>query len=125
VTERGVSEVVHDRGRLARVRRRTEPVAEPACELRDLERVRQARAEVVRLARSDDAGRALEAAERAGVDQPVEVALERVPVVRRIVAVRMSREVVRPVAVLRSHPHRPLRASEHGPFRAPHANGGG
>ena len=79
VPERRVAEVVRQRDRLDEVLVDAELPGDRATDLRDLERVRQARAEEVAFVVDEDLGLVLEPAERAGMDHAIAVALERGP----------------------------------------------
>ena len=74
VAERRVPEVVAERDRLGQVLVQAERAGDAAGDLRDLDRVRQARAEVVALVGDEDLRLVLEPAERARVDDAVAVA---------------------------------------------------
>ena len=77
MAERAVAEVVRQRHRLRQVLVEGERARRGARDLRDLEGVGQAGAEVVALVVDEHLGLVLEAAERGAVDDPVAVALER------------------------------------------------
>jgi hypothetical protein len=77
VPERRVAEVVPEADRLREVLVERQRPRHRARDLRDLERVRQPRAEVVALGRDEDLRLVHEPAERLGVDDPVAVALQR------------------------------------------------
>ena len=74
VAERRVAEVVAERDRLGQVLVQAECPRDAARDLRDLDRVGQARPEVVALVRDEDLRLVLQAAEGARVDDPVSVA---------------------------------------------------
>ena len=76
VAERRVAEVVAERDRLGQVLVEPQRARDRARDLRDLERVRQARAVVVALGREEDLRLVREAPERLAVDDAVAVALE-------------------------------------------------
>ena len=79
VAERRVPEVVRQGDRLDEVFVDAELPGDRATDLRDLERVRQARAEEIAFVIDEDLGLVLEPAERAGVDHAIAVPLERRP----------------------------------------------
>ena len=75
-----MAEVVRQRQRLGQVFVEAEDAADRAGDLRDLDAVGQARAVVIALMVDEHLGLVLQAAEGAGVDDAVAVALERVRV---------------------------------------------
>ncbi len=79
VPERRVPEVVRQGDRLDEVFVDAELPGDRATDLRDLERMRQARAEEIAFVIDEDLGLVLEPAERAGVDHAIAVPLERRP----------------------------------------------
>ncbi len=83
VPERRVAEVVRQRDRLDQILVHAELPCDRAADLRDLERVRQARAEEVAFVVDEDLRLVLEPPERARVDHAVAVALEGGPPGRR------------------------------------------
>ena len=92
-----MSKVVDQRERLDKVHIQVESRSEGARDLRDLDGVRQARAEVVGVAAGEDLGLVLQAAERARVDNAVAVALERIAVgMRRL-------RIAAPAGIFRMH----------------------
>src|SRR5262249_14864769 len=79
VTERRVAEVVAERDRLGQLLVQPQHLGDRARDLRDLERMRQARAVVIAGRREEDLRLVLETAERLAVDDAVAVALKRRP----------------------------------------------
>ena len=77
VAERRVAEVVAEPDRLGEVLVEPERARDGARDLRDLERVRHARAVVIALGRDEDLRLVLQAPERLAVHDPVAVALQR------------------------------------------------
>src|SRR5271166_6300996 len=97
VSERRMSKVVDERERLDKVHIQIESRSDGARDLRDLDGVRQARAEVVRVAAGEDLGLVLQAAERARVNYAVAVTLEGIAVgMRRL-------RIAAPAGILRAH----------------------
>ena len=76
VAEGGVAEIMGERHRLGQFLIEAQRARDGARHLRHLERMGQARPEQVALALDEDLGLLLEPAERAGVDDPVAVALK-------------------------------------------------
>jgi hypothetical protein len=72
-----VAEVVAEADRLGEVLVERQRAGDRPRDLRDLERVGQARAEVIALWRDEDLGLVLQAPERLGVHDPVAIALQR------------------------------------------------
>ena len=79
-----VAEVVGQRDRLDEVLVQPEGTGDGARDLGDLDRMSEAGAEHVAFVVHEDLGLVLQAAERAAVDDPVAVALERAPVRGRV-----------------------------------------
>ena len=79
VAERRVAEVVAERDRLGQLFVQAQHLGDRARDLRDFERVRQARAVVIAGRRKEHLRLVLEAAERLGVDDAIAIALERRP----------------------------------------------
>src|SRR5208283_5506934 len=84
VAKRRMSDVVNQRKRLDEIDVQVERCGDGARDLRDLHGVRQARAEMVRVAAGEDLSLVLKAAKGARMDDAVAVALERI-------AIRMRR----------------------------------
>ena len=76
MAERRVAEIVGERQRLGQILVEPQRAADRAGDLRDLQAVGQARAEVVALVIDEDLGLVFEPAERGGMDDAVAVALE-------------------------------------------------
>ena len=79
VAERRVPEIVAERDRFGQLLVQPQHLGDRARDLRDLERVRQARAVVIAGRREEHLRLVLQAAERLGVDDAVAIALERRP----------------------------------------------
>ncbi len=95
VAERRMAEVVTDRDRLGQILVQPQRPRDAARDAGRLERVREARAEVVALGIDEDLRLVAQPAERLRVDDPVAVALERRPqpalLLRRLAAARLVR----------------------------------
>ncbi len=119
MAETGVAEVMGERGRLGEVLVEPEAARESAGNLRHLDRMGQAGAEMIAFERDEDLGLVGEAAEGGRMDQPVAVALE-IAARRRTPARRKAGH-----GCAASRPHKApavLRAKSHGPGAADKAN---
>jgi hypothetical protein len=114
VTEGRVANIVNERERFGELGVQAERGGNGACDLRDFERMRQAIAEMVGVARGEDLRLGFETAERAGMNNAVAVA-------RVVTAVRMRGLRVAPAArLLGAHcPGSKSGNSIDGPLRCP------
>ena len=79
MTERRMAEIVADRDRFGQILVQPQPARDTARDARSLERVREARAEVIALGIHEDLSLEAQSPERLRVDDAVSVALERCP----------------------------------------------